>query len=67
MMDALALAYLATVRTGAVLLEIRLHLPLHHDFLQRLEHRFALREREAERLGCQVIPFDTRKVLRPGF
>jgi hypothetical protein len=44
MMGALALASLATVRTGAVLLEIRAHLPFHHDFLQGLEYRFAFRE-----------------------
>src|SRR5207245_158471 len=62
-MDALAPARLSTVRAGALLLEIGVHLPLHHHFLQGLEHRFALREREAECLGRQVIPFDTCDVL----
>jgi hypothetical protein len=56
-MDALAAARLPTVRTGALLLEIGVHLPFDHDFLQGLEHRFAFREREAERLRCQVLPF----------
>ena len=58
-MDALAPAHLPTVRTGALLLKIRVHLPLDHDFLQGLEHRFAFREREAERFRCQVLPFHT--------
>ena len=40
-----------------------MHLPLDHDFLQGLEHRFAFREREAERLGCQVLPFHTGDLL----
>ncbi len=42
MMHALAPARLPAVWTGALLLEIRVQLPLHHDFLQGLEHRFAL-------------------------
>src|SRR5262249_35344159 len=63
MMRALAAARLATVRTGALLLEIRVHLPLDDNFLQGLEYRFALGEREAQRLGCRIMPFDTRDVL----
>jgi hypothetical protein len=63
-MDTLAPAHLPAVWTSALLLKIRVHLPLHHDFLQRLKHHFTLCEREAECLGCQIIPFDTRKVLR---
>jgi hypothetical protein len=62
-MDALAAARLLTVRTGALLLEIGVHLPFDHDFLQGLEHRFAFREREAERLRCQVLPFHTGDLL----
>src|SRR5262249_15231959 len=62
-MDTLAPTRLPAVGTGTLLLEIRVHLPLHHDFLQRLEHRFALREREAERLRCQIMPLHTRDVL----
>jgi hypothetical protein len=54
---ALTLAQLAVVRTGALLLE---HLPLHHDLLEGLEHRFALQEREAERSRASGLPFDTR-------
>jgi len=61
-MDALAAARLPTVWTGALLLEIGVHLPLDDHFLQGLEDGFALRERKAERFGRQVMPFHTGDV-----
>jgi hypothetical protein len=62
-MDPLAPAHLPAVWTRALLLERRVHLPLHHDFLQRLEHRFARHKRAAERLRRQGLPFHTGAVL----
>src|SRR5262245_12876161 len=58
-MDALAAARFPTMWTGAVLLEIRVHLPLDDYFLQGLEHRFAFRQRETECLRRQLLPFDS--------
>jgi hypothetical protein len=48
MMRALTLADVPTVRTVALLAQVRLHLPLHHDLLQGLEHGLAFGQRETQ-------------------
>jgi hypothetical protein len=47
------------VCTGTLCLQIRRHLLLHHDLLQRLEDGFAFGEGQARRSGGEVLPLHT--------
>ena len=44
---------------SGVAAEVRLHLPLHHDFLQGLEHGLAFRQREAQSFRGQIMALHT--------
>src|SRR5437870_2278193 len=58
-MRSLAVAEGAADRTVPLLAQVRLHLPLYDDLLERLEDRFAFGQRQSKRRGGEVRTFYT--------
>jgi hypothetical protein len=58
-MRPLTVAEVPTLRAVALLAQIRLHLPLHHNLLDGLKDGLAFRQRQAKRLGGKVRAFHT--------
>ena len=58
-MRPLAVAEVPALRAMALLAQIRLHLPLHHDLLDCLKDGLAFSQRQAKCLGGKVRAFHT--------
>src|SRR5918996_4802678 len=58
-MRPLAMTQLAAVRAVALAVEVGLHLPFDDHLLKGLQQGFAFRYRETQRLGCEILTFNT--------
>jgi hypothetical protein len=58
-MRSLAVADVAALGTITLQVEIRLHLPFHHHFLDRLQQRFAFVQRETKGRWREVMTLHT--------